>query len=198
MMSVPSTSRCLVTGASDPTSIGYACAVALLKAGAASVTIMGRDKAKVDAAVASLKGGKVYGIVGDLKKPETMASLVDEAAGLMGGHIDILVVAGGNGGSEYLGLDLHDPAAYRMSQDVAVISPMLLTHAAVAKKDKEQAIVMVSTELISFFVHVISLIVLKTCMHLHCSPICSSLSLSLSLSFSPLKGELAGISDPVA
>ena len=47
--------RCLVTGATDPKSIGYACAQALLAAGAAHVTVMGRDQAKVEAAVAGLK-----------------------------------------------------------------------------------------------------------------------------------------------
>jgi NAD(P)-dependent dehydrogenase (short-subunit alcohol dehydrogenase family) len=48
--------RCLVTGATDPQSIGYACAQALLAAGAAHVVVMGRDQAKVEAAVAGLKG----------------------------------------------------------------------------------------------------------------------------------------------
>ena len=129
-MSVPSSSRCLVTGASDPTSIGYACAQALLDAGAAQVTIMGRDKDKVSAAVTSLSGkGKVSGVVGDLKKPETMATVVQEAVGLMGG-LDILVISGGNGGSEYLGLDAGDADSYRMMQDVGVLSPLFLTEAA--------------------------------------------------------------------
>ena len=48
--------RCLVTGATDPKSIGYACAQALLAAGAAHVAVMGRDQAKVEGAVAALKG----------------------------------------------------------------------------------------------------------------------------------------------
>lgn len=50
--------RCLVTGATDPKSIGYACAVALLAAGAAHVVVMGRDEAKVNAAVAGLRTGE--------------------------------------------------------------------------------------------------------------------------------------------
>ena len=50
-MSVPSTSRCLVTGATDPTSVGYVCAHILLQAGAAAVTITGRDPAKLDVTV---------------------------------------------------------------------------------------------------------------------------------------------------
>lgn len=48
--------RCLVTGATDPTSIGYKCAQALLAAGAAHVVVMGRDQAKVEAAAAGLNG----------------------------------------------------------------------------------------------------------------------------------------------
>ena len=57
--------RCLVTGATDPTSIGYACARALLAAGAAHVVVMGRDQAKVEAAVAGLNGeGALWGVCG--------------------------------------------------------------------------------------------------------------------------------------
>lgn len=57
--------RCLVTGATDPTSIGYACARALLAAGAAHVVVMGRDQAKVEAAVAGLNGeGPLWGVCG--------------------------------------------------------------------------------------------------------------------------------------
>lgn len=48
--------RCLVTGATDPKSIGYACAEVLLAACAAHVVVMGRDQAKVAAAVAELQG----------------------------------------------------------------------------------------------------------------------------------------------
>ena len=139
-MSVPSTSRCLVTGATDPTSVGYVCAHILLQAGAAAVTITGRDPAKLEAAVASLKQAnnnnsqQVYGIASDLTMPETMEATVEEAAKYMGGSIDILVISGGNGGSEWLGLDSKDPESYRLLQNMAVISPMLLTHAVVAKQ----------------------------------------------------------------
>jgi len=133
------TSRCLVTGASDPASIGYACAEALLQAGAGKVTIMGRDEANVRAAVSSLRiisssssdnVQVVSGVMGDLKKPETMAAVVEAAVEKMGG-LDILVISGGNGGSEYLGLDASDPASYRMMHDVSVLSPLFLTEAAV-------------------------------------------------------------------
>lgn len=48
--------RCLVTGASDPGSNGYACARALLQSNeSATVAIMARDAAKVAAAVEKLQ-----------------------------------------------------------------------------------------------------------------------------------------------
>jgi NAD(P)-dependent dehydrogenase (short-subunit alcohol dehydrogenase family) len=143
-MSVSSSSRCLVTGASDPASVGYACAQALLQAGAGKVTIMGRDEDNVSAAVTSLTNGgidnpqAVSGVVGDLKKPETMASVIEEVVGKMGG-LDVLVISGGNGGSEYLGLDALDPASYRMMHDVSVLSPLFLTEAAVPELVKSTA-----------------------------------------------------------
>ncbi|KAL3932661.1 MAG: hypothetical protein SGARI_003903 [Bacillariaceae sp.] len=130
-MSIPTGTTCLVTGASNPSSIGYATAQKLLNNGASHVTIMGRDKEKVDEAVASLSllPGTVSGIVGDLKQPETMQAIADEACSKMGGRIDVLVCCGANGYSEYLGLDVHDPESYRMMQDVAVLSPMFLAEA---------------------------------------------------------------------
>jgi NAD(P)-dependent dehydrogenase (short-subunit alcohol dehydrogenase family) len=136
-----STSRCLVTGASDPGSIGYACAVALLQAGAAHVTIAGRDTSKVTAAVAQLQTTStigqpqtttVHGVVADLSQPDQMVGLVQQAATAMGDNrIDILIVSGANGGSEYLGLSSTDPDAYRLLHTISVISPMLLAHAAI-------------------------------------------------------------------
>lgn len=144
-MSIPNTSRCLVTGASDPKSIGYACAQGLIEAGCEKVTIMGRDQKKVDAAVASL-GVKAIGVVGDLKKPETMTSIVEQAVSKMGG-LDILIVSGGNGKSEYLGLDAQDSASYRMMHDVGVLSPLFLTEAAIPslKKSSNPSVVMISS-----------------------------------------------------
>ena len=150
-MSVPASSRCLVTGATDPTSVGYVCAEVLLEAGAAAVTITGRDPARLEAAIASLtaahSGKQIFGIASDLTQPETMEAVVNEAAIKMGGSIDIMVISGGNGGSEWLGLDSKDPASYRLIQSMAVISPMLLTHAAVAKKGPESSlsVVMISS-----------------------------------------------------
>lgn len=152
---LPSTSRCLVTGASDPGSVGFACAVALLNAGAACVTVTGRSQEGVAAAAAVLKlqteqhaaaggtSGVVFGVVGDLKDPERMTHVVEEAASLMGGGVDILIVSGGNGGSEYLGLSATDPESYRLMHTMSVISPMILTHAAIAAS--ATAIVMISS-----------------------------------------------------
>ena len=136
-MSIPTNSKCLVIGATNPTSIGFIAALSLFKAGASYVTIVGRDEDKLDGSVIKLSQmiqqegitGKVFGVLGDLKKPETMAEVVDKANTAMGG-IDILVCSGGNGYSEYLGLDVKDPESYRMMQDVAVLSPMFLAEAA--------------------------------------------------------------------
>jgi NAD(P)-dependent dehydrogenase (short-subunit alcohol dehydrogenase family) len=58
-----------------------------------------------------------------------MKNVVEEAATKMGG-IDILVCCGGNGYSEYLGLDVANLESYRMMQNVAVLSPMVLAEAA--------------------------------------------------------------------
>lgn len=153
--SIPPTSRCLVTGASDPGSVGYACAVALMAAGAQAVTIAGRDPGKVASAVESLQqqqslsnssasgGSRIYGVVADLKEPDQMVNMVAEAAHKMAlssaieqpdntaERIDIVVVSGANGGSEYLGMSSTDPEAYRLLHTISVISPMLLSHAAI-------------------------------------------------------------------
>lgn len=103
------------------------------------MTIVGRDQTKIDQSVLILTreinkmdGGcdkRACGVLGDLKNPETMASVVGKAVDQMGG-IDILVCCGGNGYSEYLGLDVNDANSYRIMQDVAVLSPMFLAEAA--------------------------------------------------------------------
>lgn len=134
-MSLPTDSHCLVVGATNPTSIGYHAALTLLQAGAARVCIMGRSQDKVNEAVSMLsatKGlnGNVSGVVGDLKQPETMKAVVEEACQEMGGKLDCLVCCGGNGYSEYLGLDVDDLESYRLMQNVSVLSPMVLAEAA--------------------------------------------------------------------
>mmetsp|Transcript_49659 Transcript_49659/g.56176 ORF Transcript_49659/g.56176 Transcript_49659/m.56176 type:complete len:290 (-) Transcript_49659:41-910(-) len=136
-MSIPANSKCLVIGATNPSSIGFVAAFNLLKAGACHVTIMGRDEAKLEEACTILSRkildegitGKVSGVLGDLKKPEMMASVVETSNSKMEG-IDILVCSGANGYTEYLGLDVKDPESYRVMQNVAVLSPMFLAEAA--------------------------------------------------------------------
>ena len=138
--------RCLVVGATDPRSIGYACAVKLIEAGA-DVCIVGRNADKVESASRSLSahayiGGEgsaatkeeqdVTGVVGDLKEPDTMAAVFRQAMSTKPtwDRLDVLIVSVGNGKSEYLGLDPQKAADYRMSYDVAVLSPQFLIDAA--------------------------------------------------------------------
>jgi 3-oxoacyl-[acyl-carrier protein] reductase len=139
-------SHCLVTGSSDTGSIGYACAVALLQAGAGSVTLSGRDDSKLDNAVKMLQETvpkqKVFGVVADLKDPSHMSKAVEQTVTYMGG-LDLVVVSGANGGSEYLGLSATDPESFRLLHTISVISPMVLTHSAV--KAGATSIVMVSS-----------------------------------------------------
>jgi NAD(P)-dependent dehydrogenase (short-subunit alcohol dehydrogenase family) len=133
MASIPSDSKCLVVGATNPTSIGFITALALLQAGAAHVTVVGRSQPKLDHAITALlskKKGKISGVLGDLTQPESMEAVVQEASNNMGG-LDVLVCCGGNGYSEYLGLDPADLQSYRTMQDVAVLSPMFLIEAAI-------------------------------------------------------------------
>lgn len=149
-MSLPMLSeetRCLVTGSSDPGSIGYACAVALLQGGAGSITLSGRDSTKLDLAISSLQetvtsNQKIFGVIADLKDPNCMTGAVQEAVSHMGG-LDVVVVSGANGGSEYLGLPADHPDSFQLLHTMSVISPMVLTHAAV--KAGATSIVMVSS-----------------------------------------------------
>ena len=142
--------RCLVVGATDPRSIGYACAVKLVEVGA-DVCIVGRDADKVEAASRSLSahayiggggGGEgcsttkeeqdVSGVVGDLKQPDTMAAVFQQVMSTKStwDRLDVLIISVGNGKSEYLGLDPQKADDYRMSYDVAVLSPQFLVDAA--------------------------------------------------------------------
>ncbi len=136
---IPANSKCLVVGATNPSSIGFCVATTLLEQGAGYVTIMGRCQNKIDESLLILSSEiekqddssckKVSGVFGDLKNPESMAEVIENVYDQMGG-IDILVCCGGNGYSEYLGLDVNDPESYRMMQNVAVLSPMFLAEAA--------------------------------------------------------------------
>ena len=132
--------KCLVVGATDPKSIGYTCAAKLVELGA-EVCIVGRDADKVESAARSLSahassgGGsakEVSGVVGDLKQPDTMASVFQHVMSTTSWfRLDVLIVSVGNGKSEYLGLDPQKADDYRMSFDVAVLSPQFLIDAAV-------------------------------------------------------------------
>jgi NAD(P)-dependent dehydrogenase (short-subunit alcohol dehydrogenase family) len=124
----------VLTLCADPSSVGYASAKALMDAGAAYVVLMGRDFDKVAAAIESLAQNpqkcRVDGVTGDLKQPAQMKRIVQEAAAHMGGGFDILVISGGNGGSEYLGMDAQKLDSYRAMYDISVLSPLELTEAA--------------------------------------------------------------------
>ncbi|VEU33438.1 unnamed protein product [Pseudo-nitzschia multistriata] len=137
---IPDDSKCVVIGATDPKSIGFEVAWSLLKGGASGVAIVGRDEAKLVRATDLLEEKMkmeglghthrncVLGVLGNLKKPETMAGVTQKVVDAWG-RIDVLVCCGGNGNSEYLGLDVEDPESYRMMQNVAVVSPMFLAEA---------------------------------------------------------------------
>jgi NAD(P)-dependent dehydrogenase (short-subunit alcohol dehydrogenase family) len=133
-MSIPSESNCLVVGATNPKSIGYVTALTLLKSGVRRITIVGRDPEKLEKAVSLLNAegfmGNVSGVVADLKKPETMGAVVEEATRQMDDRLDCMICCGGNGYSEYLGLDVNDLESYHIMQNVAVLSPLFLAEAA--------------------------------------------------------------------
>jgi len=126
-------------GGNQPVIYRFCVALNLLAGGASHVTVVGRDQTKIDESILLLSreikktndscDKKAYGVLGDLKNPESMAAVVEKAYDQMGG-IDILVCCGGNGYSEYLGLDVKDPESYRITQNVAVLSPMFLAEAA--------------------------------------------------------------------
>ncbi|EWM25112.1 short chain dehydrogenase [Nannochloropsis gaditana] len=136
--------RCLVTGGTVPSSVGYACATACLDAGAARVVVVGRNVAKLGNS--PLPG--LSCLEGNLKNPETMGALLIDAIKLLDGRLDVLIISGGNGYSEYLGLDPTDAASYRLMYDVAVLSPLLLTTAAapyLSQSEGGGSVVMVSS-----------------------------------------------------
>jgi len=139
-------SCCLVTGASDPTSIGYACVQALMDAGAAQVTILARNPDNINATIASSSSStQLHGVTADMHQPDTMEAAVNQAVEKMGGSLDILIVSGGNGSSEYLGLPCSDLDSYRTAYETSVLSPMALTHATVKHMQQRGSIVHVTS-----------------------------------------------------
>jgi len=86
----------------------------------------------IDACSGGGSAKEVSGVVGDLKQPDTMASVFQHVMSTTSWfRLDVLIVSVGNGKSEYLGLDPQKADDYRMSFDVAVLSPQFLIDAAV-------------------------------------------------------------------
>src|SRR5262245_30770617 len=77
----------LITGGTS--GIGLAVARRLLDEGS-RVAICGRDRKKLEAAVATLASREVTGLVGEVRNPADIASLIDDVIGDLGG-IDIVV-----------------------------------------------------------------------------------------------------------
>lgn len=78
--------------AASSTGLGYASAKALAENGV-TVAICGRDRARIDAAAASIGHGAVP-LVADVSNPDGAVSFVEQARATLGG-IDILVANGG-------------------------------------------------------------------------------------------------------
>ena len=87
-------STALITGATS--GIGKATATRLAALGA-HVVVSGRDKSRGDAVVAGIRsaGGTADFVAADLEDADSVRELASRAADLGGGHVDILVNAGG-------------------------------------------------------------------------------------------------------
>ncbi|MFP4632668.1 MAG: SDR family oxidoreductase [Halobacteriales archaeon] len=86
--------RALVTASSS--GLGFACAEALVEEGC-DVVVNGRDRGRLDDAVASLSDagdGDVYGVAADVSTEEGAVGLVDDAVERLGG-LDYLVTSAG-------------------------------------------------------------------------------------------------------
>lgn len=109
----------LVTGGTS--GIGLATAARLAREGAA-VFLVGRDRLRLDGALAELRaaipGAAVMGMAADVTDADAMASAVDEAARL-GSRLDVLVAAAGIDGEGRDVLDL-DPSAFLRVLDINV------------------------------------------------------------------------------
>ena len=103
----------LVTGASS--GIGRETAVRFAAAGVAGLTIVGRDRAALDAVAEELRaaGPDVHVGIGDLAEPATCARVVEEAVAHHG-QLDVLVNAAGIIGSGTVETTGADDWAYMM------------------------------------------------------------------------------------
>lgn len=112
----------LVTGASG--GLGLAVAQALAAEGV-RVAISSRDRARIDAAAATI-GADAVPLVCDMADREARAALVDEAAALLGA-VDILVV--NSGGPPSGPFESHDDRAFAAVVDEHLGSAVALTRA---------------------------------------------------------------------
>jgi 3-oxoacyl-[acyl-carrier protein] reductase len=107
--------------------LGLGAARALAAAGA-RVAICGRDRERLEGAVAELGAGAV-GIQADLSDPERAGGFVEEAAARLGGAVDILVAnAGGPPPGRFATTELD---AYRAALDLNCLSTIAMCQAAV-------------------------------------------------------------------
>ncbi len=108
--------------------LGLASARALAAEGV-QVAICGRDEARVESAVAELRGvGDAIGLVADVSTTAGATAFVEDAAAALGG-IDILVPnAGGPPGG---GFDAVDLDAYRSALELNLLSTVAMCRAAV-------------------------------------------------------------------
>ena len=114
----------IVTGGSD--GIGKATAARLLDEGA-SVAICGRDQARLDAALADLRGDRLLGLALDVTEPGALDRLVAETLARFGG-LDILV--NNAGVSNAKPFDQVDDALWQADLDLKLGAAVVATRAA--------------------------------------------------------------------
>lgn len=115
--------RVIVTGATS--GIGLAVANELTSLGA-RVAILARSPGKLAAAPAAAFAAA---LPADLADPASLPAAVDAAIAALGG-LDVLVISGGNGGSEFLGTDPAAAASYEFLHRVHVVATHALIQAA--------------------------------------------------------------------
>ncbi|MCU1460562.1 MAG: dehydrogenase, short-chain alcohol dehydrogenase like [Acidimicrobiales bacterium] len=118
----------LVTGGGS--GIGLGCARRLLAGGAASVTIAGRSKDRLQSAAAEVGDDRLHWVAADVTDEDAVRDAVAAATDNAGGRLDGVVASAG--GSEHMGpLTLADVDKFRSVLDVNVVGTFLtLKHAA--------------------------------------------------------------------